>query len=57
MVREFRREQWFVFIAKALFWAALIILPLYFLQPLLSQAPSASQFQDVLKAYQGQLPN
>ena len=54
MLRAIRRDQWFSFIAKLLFWAAIILVPLYFLQPYLNLLPSESQLQDVLNLYQGQ---
>jgi hypothetical protein len=51
MLRAIRRDQWWGFIAKIIFWAVIIIVPFYFLQSYLSALPSASQLQDVLKIY------
>ncbi|MDO8623912.1 MAG: hypothetical protein Q7R54_00995 [bacterium] len=54
MLRAMRRAQVWGFIGKLAFWAVIILVPLYFLQPYLDLIPSTSQIQEVLKAYQGQ---
>jgi Kef-type K+ transport system membrane component KefB len=53
MLRTMRRDAWLGFVLKVIFWAVIIIAPLYFLAPYLSSLPSAAQLQDVLKVYQG----
>jgi len=53
ILRDMRRAQVWGFVGKVIFWIVVIIIPLFFLAPYLSNLPSASQFQDVLKVYQG----
>ena len=54
MLRAMRRDAWFGFVGKIIFWVALIVIPLYFLQPYLTMLPTAEQFEQVMKLYQGQ---
>jgi len=54
MLRTMRRNQWIAFWARIIFWVAIIILPLYFLQPYVDLLPSGAELQQVLNLYQGQ---
>jgi hypothetical protein len=52
MLRAMRRDALLGFFAKIIFWAVILLAPLYFLAPYLSSLPSSAQLQEVLKLYQ-----
>lgn len=54
MLRTMRRDAMVGFVVKIVFWAAIILVPFYFLQPYLDLMPTTKELQDALQLYQGQ---
>lgn len=51
MLRALRRAQVWGAVGKFVFWAVVVLVPLYYLQPYLGLLPSSAELQNLLNQY------